>query len=355
MSTKFAKTAFVIMPFADEYKTSFDDIIKPAINNIGLNCIRADQEPLGHIHQMMFERIFESTVVIADITGKNPNVFYELGVSHTAAAKTITICREDFAELIPFDIAPYRVIIYPKPPAEDASDQAKKQYEQLRNEAVASLSTAVSTVIENKGGGVSNPVQSYLATISPIKCKESRYFDYLTDSEEEKMIREADSELIIVGITNLHFLKILARVVENGERTKPLYVKVLSLNPNDHDGWRYVYHLREGKIINDQDFRDFLADDQVTYKRGQRIINRLNEHNDDFKGEILYYPGIPVFWAYVIDQSRIIVGNYAMNRLFAKLPITVLVENDPRTHSMYRYYRTVVEGLYKNAVPQKPD
>lgn len=350
MPAQSTKTVFVIMPFADKYKSGYEEIIEPAISAAGLNCVRADQEALGHIHQMMFERIFESPVVVADISGGNPNVFYELGVSHTAACKTVTIAREDFAESIPFDIAHYRLIVYPKKPENDATDQIIQQYEKNRENAISALSTVLSEVIDHNSGGVSNPVQAYLSTRSPVTCGESRYFDSLPDTEEEEMIRYADSQLIAVGITSLHFLKILAQVMQAGERTEPLHVQVLGLDPKDRDGWRYVYHLREGRIVNDQEFEDFLADDQIMVNRARNIINRLNRI-PNFKGEFLFYSGIPVHWAYVVDQSRILVGNYAMNRLFAKLPVSVLVDDDPRTRSMYRYYNAVVQGLLENTVP----
>ena len=93
MSPLASRSAFVIMPFSPEFEASFDDVIEPAVRAAGLECIRADQEALGHIHQMMFERIFESAAVVADVSGGNPNVFYELGVCHTTARKTVTVTR----------------------------------------------------------------------------------------------------------------------------------------------------------------------------------------------------------------------------------------------------------------------
>jgi hypothetical protein len=106
-------SGFVIMPFDPQFRAGYDDVIAPGMRAAGLAAVRADQEELGHIHGMMFERIFKSPVVIADVSGANPNVFYELGVSHSTAAKTITVVREDYREAIPFDIAPYRVLVYP--------------------------------------------------------------------------------------------------------------------------------------------------------------------------------------------------------------------------------------------------
>jgi hypothetical protein len=57
--------AFVIMPFAPESLAGFRDVIRPAVERAGLECVCADQEPLGHIHRHMFERIFDSPTVIA--------------------------------------------------------------------------------------------------------------------------------------------------------------------------------------------------------------------------------------------------------------------------------------------------
>src|SRR4051812_7550783 len=103
---------FVIMPFTSQYASGYVDIIEPAATLAGVDCIRADQDAPGHIHTQMFERLFDSPVVIADISGTNPNVFYELGVVHSLATKTIVMAREDCIGQVPFDIAPYRVLIY---------------------------------------------------------------------------------------------------------------------------------------------------------------------------------------------------------------------------------------------------
>ena len=66
---------------------------------------------------------------------------------------------------------------------------------------------------------------------------------------------------------------------------------------------------------------------------------------DDFDGEIVNYSGIHVFWAYIVDDERIIVANLAMNRLSSRLPVAVLVRDDPRTRTLYRYYTEAMENL----------
>lgn len=337
-------SAFVIMPFDPQFRAGYDDVIAPAMRAAGLDAIRADQEALGNIHGMMFERIFESPVVIADVSGANPNVFYELGVSHGAAGKTVTVVREDFRDAIPFDIAPYRVLIYPKRPGESCSEAERAAYDNAAHDAAEALAASLTAILEGDAEGIANPVQDFLAKRSPLTCSDSRYVDSLSETHEEQMIASADSDIVAVGITCAHFAKVLCRVIEDGVRTKPLCVRILVLDPDDRDGWRYVYHLREGRTVSDDEFAELYAEDQMITQRTKRLLQRVNAH-DDFDGEILSFRGIPVFWAYVVDNRRIFVGNLAMNRFSARLPVSVLVKEDPRTRSLYRYYEQAIERL----------
>jgi len=348
MSPLAPRPAFVIMPFAPEFKAGFDDVIEPAVRAAGLECIRADQEALGHIHRMMFERIFESAVVVADVSGGNPNVFYELGVSHATARKTVTIVREDFRDRIPFDIAPYRVIIYPRRPEGMTGSGEMTSYQESLGRVVASLAGSIASVLEQESEGIANPVQDYLNTRSPLTCGESRHVDCLTETDEEEMVRRAASDIVAVGITGTHFSKVLVRILEAGERVRPLRARLLALDPTDREGWRYVYHLREGRTVTDEEVEDLLAEDSAILERTLRVIKRLNQRVG-FEGEIVYYSGIPVFWAYLVDDERIIVGNLAMNRLSSRLPVSVLVRDDPRTRAVYRYYNEAVQGLNPSA------
>src|SRR5260370_37697284 len=74
-------------------EVDFDQIyataIEPAIVKVGLEPIRGDRERTGGIiHAPMFGRLLLSDFVVADLTLSNPNVFYELGVRHTARPYT---------------------------------------------------------------------------------------------------------------------------------------------------------------------------------------------------------------------------------------------------------------------------
>ena len=112
---------FVLMPFGRKtdaagrvtnFDSVYDKIIAPAVEQAGLEPIRADEEKIGGtIHKPMFERLMLCHYAVADITGANPNVFYELGIRHALRPRsTVIIFREGTVR--PFDLALVRGISY---------------------------------------------------------------------------------------------------------------------------------------------------------------------------------------------------------------------------------------------------
>jgi tetratricopeptide (TPR) repeat protein len=116
-----APLCFVLMPFGRKmdaagrvtnFDSVYDKIIAPAVARAGLEPIRADEEKVGGtIHKPMFERLMLCHYAVADITGANPNVFYELGIRHAMRPRSTVIV---FAEgtVLPFDVALVRGISY---------------------------------------------------------------------------------------------------------------------------------------------------------------------------------------------------------------------------------------------------
>jgi hypothetical protein len=107
--------AFVLMPFTDELTRIFNAVIKPSVESAGLElvCRRADDIKSNRaIIQDIWKSICESRVVIADITGFNPNVMYELGIAHTLGKETILINQTSEDVKFPFDLAHIRRIEY---------------------------------------------------------------------------------------------------------------------------------------------------------------------------------------------------------------------------------------------------
>jgi hypothetical protein len=87
----------------------FNYVIAPAVTGAGLEAYRADLDLTpGPIKPKMLAELLNARVVIADLTGRNPNVFYELGITHSFARPLISIA--DSSHSLPFDTKDERVI-----------------------------------------------------------------------------------------------------------------------------------------------------------------------------------------------------------------------------------------------------
>jgi hypothetical protein len=153
---------FVIMPFgnpkiapeqARKLELIYTQWIKPSVESIkysdneSIKCHRADKEARPEeIITHIIENLITSDIVIADLSGRNPNVFYELGVRHAVNNKTILIA-EDLDD-IPFDLRGLRTIVYSYEP---------EHILKLRN----SLEQAIHEILKDPDR-IDNPVRRFL-------------------------------------------------------------------------------------------------------------------------------------------------------------------------------------------------
>lgn len=110
--TKQKPMAFVVMQFTDEFNSLYEEVIKPVCEEYGYSCIRADDIfNNGLIIDDITRSIRDASVVIADITPSNPNVFYELGYSHGLSKPTILLSDKK-RDRLPFDVSGFRTLFY---------------------------------------------------------------------------------------------------------------------------------------------------------------------------------------------------------------------------------------------------
>lgn len=110
------KNCFVIAPIgeldSDTRKRSdqiLKHIIKPAVSSCGYKAIRADEiDKPGIITSQVIQRVVNDPLVIADLTERNPNVFYELAIRHAIRKPLVQLIQK--GERIPFDVAGTRTI-----------------------------------------------------------------------------------------------------------------------------------------------------------------------------------------------------------------------------------------------------
>ena len=103
--------AFVLMSFDNDFEVLYTDFIRPVLEECGFAVERADDiENHQNILRNIIEGIDRSDLVIAELTGNNPNVLYELGLAH--ALKKPVIHLTQALEEVPFDLRSYRILVY---------------------------------------------------------------------------------------------------------------------------------------------------------------------------------------------------------------------------------------------------
>ena len=111
MDTNSQIFAFVLMPF----DKAFDDIykigIKETANSLDILAERVDEQIFREgILERIYRQIELADLVVADMTGQNPNVFYEVGYAHAKGKLCILLTQN--ADDIPFDLKHHRHIVY---------------------------------------------------------------------------------------------------------------------------------------------------------------------------------------------------------------------------------------------------
>jgi hypothetical protein len=104
------KFVFILTPYNPRFESVYETIKKTCIN-VGLQCARGDEEYfksdfLTHI----LKQIAKANFIVANIDGRSPNVYYELGIAHAIDKKTILITRS--LQELPADLKSKRIVLY---------------------------------------------------------------------------------------------------------------------------------------------------------------------------------------------------------------------------------------------------
>jgi hypothetical protein len=136
-----SRSCFVIAPIGEDKSpirersdVVFEHILEPVLTEQGYEALRADQMAVpGSITAQILEEITKADLVVADLTGHNPNVFYELALRHALNKPTVQIIAA--GERIPFDVGQTRTIIFNHQDLRDVArckDDLGKQIQALK-------------------------------------------------------------------------------------------------------------------------------------------------------------------------------------------------------------------------------
>ena len=137
---------FVLMPFGDirDLQTVYRDHVKAIIERCGLRCERADDiYDVSGVMQSVWEGINRARVVVADLTERNANVFYELGIAHTLGKPVIMLSQS--IDFVPFDLRHLRCIVYTYTP------RGRTHLEQALERTIKTLLSSAADLTANNG------------------------------------------------------------------------------------------------------------------------------------------------------------------------------------------------------------
>ena len=105
------KSAFVLMPFEEPFYSYYSKVFYPALLSCGYTAEKADDifSPTAIMSDIR-EKIRTSDIIFCEMTGKNPNVFYELGLAHAIGKPVVLVSQKE--EDIPFDMRHIRILMY---------------------------------------------------------------------------------------------------------------------------------------------------------------------------------------------------------------------------------------------------
>ncbi len=182
------KLCFVIMGFGKktDYSTgktldldkTYKNIIKPAVEAAGLQCVRADEiQESGLIDRSMYALLMHADLVVADISTYNPNAIYELGVRHAVRPFSTLILKERSGK-IPFDLDHTRIFSYSHLGEDIGVDEASRCREQL--------SALIQRITE--AGVVDSPLYEFIS-VQPPKLSSAEYKRVIKDlADKEKHV-----------------------------------------------------------------------------------------------------------------------------------------------------------------------
>jgi hypothetical protein len=150
---------FMVMPYRTKEtradppapsKVNFDSLWEkaflPAIEELGYQPVRADQDLGALIIQEMLERLYFSDVVLADLTISNGNVYYEIGVRHAARNSGCVLVGAEWSKPL-FDVDQMRQVRYPLP-QEETTEESAARIRQLLNEAVPQMARGLTPMFQ---------------------------------------------------------------------------------------------------------------------------------------------------------------------------------------------------------------
>ncbi len=244
---------FVIMPIADpegydkgHFKKVYEDILKVACDKAGFTPFRADQvKQTNLIHLDILQKLIDSPMAICDLSNRNPNVLFELGLRQAFDKPTVLVQEVGTPKI--FDISPLRYTEYRK---------ELKYREVLEDQNYIAEAISATKEATDKGEGI-NSIVSLLSLSSPASLKD------VSDNDAAKMLQVVMSEM---NDLRTDFRRTIHQINYEKERTEVSQLR----NQIDHE---YIRSRRNfDKFRSAIEAKDDLSNVRLFYDRFQDSV-----------------------------------------------------------------------------------
>jgi nucleoside 2-deoxyribosyltransferase len=175
--------AFVLMPFANAFEDVYRIGIKEPAEALGIRAERVDEQIyVEGILERIYRQIEAADIVIADMSGQNANVFYEVGYAH--AKQKLCILLTNNADDIPFDLKHRRHIVY------------GSSIQMLRAQLSKELTWAISEIDTVRKSRIRVTTKSISATLKHEFARATADLHFLIDLHNDSEVPSAEVETI---------------------------------------------------------------------------------------------------------------------------------------------------------------
>lgn len=316
------KNCFVIMPFKKPFNTYYQQILKPAIEECSLKAIRADEVyGIKPIVNDIIECIINADIIIAELTGKNPNVNYELGIAHALGKNVIMISQT--IEDIPFDYRHLRIILYNKD---------DNYYDSLKKDVTNTINSILNDSSKSYKIPAIEKFQKENLVINTWGIKEVFETRQKMNVRLNEIWNELTNELDIIGFGLKSFRDAQTNSI-NEKTKKGLKLRILTINPYSS----FVKQREKDELLTEGSIKKTIID-------LKKWVDKLKEKSSNPNNiQLKFYNSLPLefYWR---QEDNLYVGPYLYGKGSQQ---TVTFEYQKGTKG-YDFYRTYFEDLWSN-------
>lgn len=265
------KNCFVIAPIGEpdsDTRRRSDQVLKhvirPAVTSCGYHAIRADEiDKPGIITSQVIQHIVSDPLVIADLTERNPNVFYELAIRHALRTPLVQIIRK--GDAIPFDVAGTRTIYVDHKDLDSVESAKNEIVDQIRalEKDSSALETPISVsldlqLLRQSEKPEERSLADLVASVTELRSGISKLETKIGTKEQQGLLDEIQAEIKslpsrleeISDISRFPMLKrsrfhpmMLREFMHFGHKTSSSDLDILFISSLFRDSMPWIYEL----------------------------------------------------------------------------------------------------------------